>query len=155
MFTICFLLRFYCLKIMFPLISQANNYFSLLEELRKKHQITYKEINPVLKNDVNLCSDIRDVGLIIPIETIDFQSVSVNPGSNDVLVEGESNFLETIASGQYATLETSLHEKHVDDRVKEPFFADRIVFLSSSVTSLPIFHCSGEKSEYEYIMICI
>lgn len=59
---------------MLSLVSHSTNYFLLLLEEKKKNKI-FKEMFPIITNDVDLQSDIKDVGLVIPIETVAFRVV--------------------------------------------------------------------------------
>lgn len=62
---------------MFPLISTRKHYFSLLLEAQQDN--TLEEISPPILNEIDLRSGIRDVGLVIPIETLTLTPISSIP----------------------------------------------------------------------------
>jgi hypothetical protein len=130
---------------MFPLVSRTNNYHLLLLEEKKKCY-TPAVISPIITNEIDLRSKVRDVGFVIPVETVTFNQIGAAPSLDFAFDDAAST---SILSGNYATMlnvcqqplsrteESEMLQSIIDDQ----FFPSRPKYSSSA---LPIFLYDGK-----------
>ena len=131
---------------MFPLVSLTNNYHLLLLNEKKKC-FAPQEICPILANEIDLRSEVRDVGFVIPIETLTCIHVKAAPSLavafNDTMVRSilsgnDATELNLCSSSQSSTAESSTALTMITDR---QFFPSQHTF---SPFTVPIFNYDGK-----------